>query len=698
MAIVDRAHARQPIVSRDGRYALIFNGEIYNFRELRQHLSQLGAIFTTDSDTEVLLEACIRWGPKALNHLNGMFAFILVDLVTRSFFTARDPFGIKPLYWARDQKGSYYFASEIKSLAHLRHLSPIRLFPPGHFMENGQLKQYWHIPQHTDHSIIETYAVKQIRLLFDEAVRIRVQTDLPVAVYLSGGIDSTSVLATARKYHNNVTAIIAGRKRASDRIAAIRYCRAHHVPFIVKTPPSERTLARLIPNIIKITESFEPNMIRQSAVSYHIAKTAADYGFKIVLCGEGADELFGGYPEFLNAPTMEDIEKRIRMFMGDLHRTQLQRVDRTSMHFTTEVRVPFLDQNLARYALRIPASLKIARHGNQSITKYILRKAMRDRLPAYICNRDKVVLSEGAGFKGNQRVGGLFYDIVSKRISDRECAFYQKKYRDWGLQTKEDVYYFRYFQKYGYSKAVFNKKRPTVNAINTLAQDTHSAARILSAFNTRRFKRENPSQPERLISSIQQAIDKQQPISLIAYWGKGERVHLAKPEKDALAFLHAFTQTIASIYPLGIRLQLIFTDTHALLNGYTKHDITTYYSSLRNHIAQYGWESIRLSRIQPMDYKNLIQKAPHTEIPRELLHTLIRTSRKHNKRLDDHDLGARSYYLLNQFERKAVAERFPHSIFLTYNSSAFNPLFPETLPIFYLYSLRAGTSVKPWFS
>lgn len=140
------------------------------------------------------------------------------------------------------------------------------------------------------------------------------------------------------------------------------------------------------------------------------------------------------------------------------------------MAFTTEVREPFLDKNLVEYVLQIPASFKVKNVREKLVTKYILRKAMEDRLPEYVFNRDKVVLSEGAGYKGNQKVGGLFYDIVAHNISDMEFEEYKQKYSTWNLETKEEVYYFKYYVQFGYDKALFNQKRTTVNKIDTNAK------------------------------------------------------------------------------------------------------------------------------------------------------------------------------------------------------------------------------------
>ncbi|VAW15256.1 Asparagine synthetase [glutamine-hydrolyzing], partial [hydrothermal vent metagenome] len=320
LAIVDREKAKQPIKSSDGRYYIIFNGEIYNYKNLQKELIKKGYKFSTDSDTEVLVNGYAEWGEKLLDKISGIFAFFIFDKKENSFFVARDPLGIKPLYWATDKNNTYYFASEIKSLAQNKKIATINLFPPAHFMKEGKLKKYWSFPTKVNHKITEKEAVVKIRELFDNAIKKRVQTDLPVAVYLSGGIDSTAVLATAIKYHQNVTAIIVGNKNSNDKKIAIRYCKENNIKYIIGIPPTEIDLSKNISNIVKITESFEPNMIRQSAISYYIAKTAAEGDFKVILCGDGADELFAGYPEFTQLKTNQEIEKKVFSFLSDLHR------------------------------------------------------------------------------------------------------------------------------------------------------------------------------------------------------------------------------------------------------------------------------------------------------------------------------------------------------------------------------------------
>ena len=469
LAIVDRDRAFQPTFSFDGRYCAVLNGEIYNYQELKKELLSQNIEFSSDSDTEVLVNGYAVWGVNIVSKLNGMFSFIVYDIQTRDFFVARDPIGIKPLYYAKNNDGVVYFASEAKSLIDLKKNLEIHTFPPASYMKSGMLEKYWRMEQVTNQNMLKDEAVQSLRQLFDEAVKRRVQTDLPVAVYMSGGVDSTSVLEAAQRFHSDVTAVIAGGEASQDRQIAMRFCEERNIKYILIDPPKEDVLFEMVPKIIHMTESFEPNMIRQSAVSFFIAKTAAENGFKVILCGEGADELFAGYPEFKNLTSEDKLKTKIYSFLNDLYRTQLQRVDRTSMFFTTEVRVPFLDKHLVEFALSLPVSMKVKIKENGAFEmKYILRQAVKDKLPDYIWQRQKIVLSEGAGYKGNQRFGGLFYDMASSKISDQQFETCQKTYPEWSIATKEEAYYFKIFCDLGYDKILGAKQRTLVNRADTL--------------------------------------------------------------------------------------------------------------------------------------------------------------------------------------------------------------------------------------
>jgi asparagine synthase (glutamine-hydrolysing) len=687
LAIVDRENAKQPICDISKRYWIVLNGEIYNYKELQEELKGKGYIFKTDSDTEVLLYGFIEWQEKVVEKINGMYAFFVFDNQTKEFFVARDPIGVKPLYYTQDKENNRYFASEIKSLCFLDEIEKIENFPSGSYMKNEKITKFFTFPE-VDNYIIENDAIIEIRKLLDESVKMRVQTDLPVAVYLSGGIDSTAVLATASKYHNDVMAIIVGNEQSTDRKFAERYCKENNIKYIIKQPPTEEEIVKKIAEIVEITESFEPNMIRQSAISYFIAEAGKD--FKIILCGEGADEIFAGYPEFTKIDQNE-IDGKIRQFLCDLHRTQLQRVDRTSMHWTTEVREPLLDKNLIQYVLKIPANLKIKKIGNETITKYIFRKAMEDRLPEYIFNRPKVVLSEGAGYKGNQKIGGLFYDIVSKNISDEELENFQRDFKDWNLQTKEEIYYFKFFLKFKYDKADFNKIRTTTNKADSYNKDNMFVQSVFDSFNTWKFKREQPFNENQFFEIIRKSVKNNEPIKFVMYWGKGERDFIGKNELQALDFLKTMFESISRIYKEKTRLTIVYTDTHAKLNGFEDEEIQSYKNSLEEILKKYNFSLVCMSKIANLE------KYDEIKVEESFLNLLVNSARKHYKGNENIQKIAKWYYQQNQIEKQKITEYFENHIFLTYNGSEINPLFPEKMPIFYMYSTKKGDSEKPWF-
>ena len=476
LEIVDRPKAIQPQTNEDETVFVVFNGEIFNYKELREQLLRQGHKLKTNSDTEVLAHLWEQYGEDMITKLDSeMFAFFIYDKNKDIFFVARDPYGVKPLYYAIDNFGNYHFASEIKQLSQFKEIDDILYFPQGNYMINGRLIQYHKLPKQSNKLKEQSYEIIQnIRKLFDEAVKKRVDTDLPIAVFFSGGIDSTSILETARKFRKDVTAVIVGHPHAPDVLIAKKYCGEKNIKYIHFNPPTEEELAQLIPKLVYITESFEPNTIRQSAISYYISKVAREHGFRVILCGEGPDEIFAGYPEFKNYKSESEISKKINDFIENLPRTQFQRVDRTSMHFTLEVRVPFFDTKLADYSVRIPSKYKIKEVGGEKITKWILREAMKDRLPDYIVNRPKVVLSEGAGFRGNQLIGGLFFDIVKNKISDEELKDLQKKYPEWSINNKEVAYYFKIYANHLFTKAKFNQNRPLVNEIDSISYVQHN--------------------------------------------------------------------------------------------------------------------------------------------------------------------------------------------------------------------------------
>ena len=468
LKIVDREDGGQPMFNEDHTVAVVFNGEIYNYRELQQILMARGHQFKTDCDTEVLVHLYEEYGKNMLKYLDGMFAFIIYDSKNNTFFSARDRYGIKPLYYCIKDT-VIYFSSEMRAFKHLD-VTAYQELPPAHYFSPGGLKPY--LTYHTKPLIAAdfTTAKKMVRQLTEAAVRKRTVTDLPVGVFLSGGLDSSIVYLLTLKYHKNVTAIIIGEDHAEDVDYAIRLCEKHGGRY-VHIKSTQKELLESIPLIVNCVETFEVNVVRGSALSYRLAACAAELGLKIVLCGEGSDEVFGGYGDFLTVDDQAGFDQQTLKFLCSLYRTQLQRIDRTGMAFGVEVREPFMDNLLVDYAIRLPRKYKINWiEGHKMTTKYILREAFRDLLPNEIYSRHKMTLMEGAGAGPVNKDEGMFYDFTCSRISDEQYNDIKKKYPEYQIQSKEEAYYFKIFMA-NYSKAKFAATRTYNATIEIIAQE-----------------------------------------------------------------------------------------------------------------------------------------------------------------------------------------------------------------------------------
>lgn len=463
LEIVDRPNGRQPFYSQDGSIAIVFNGEIYNYKALRDQLIAQGYQFRTNTDTEVIAHGFHLWRAGLFDRLDGMFAIIVHDSTDGSYCAARDPLGVKPLYYAITATG-VFMASEIKALLHLG--SEIKEVPPGHIMrEPEHFAPYVTWPEVEVSNSLADNAVK-LRSLFSEAICKRVDTDLPVAVLLSAGIDSSAVIYEAVRRHKNVVGFTIGNDEGSDVIAAKRLCSelgSNHQHIRV----SEQELLAVIPEVIWTIESFEPNHIRGGCLSYVLSREVARAGYRIALCGEGADELFGGYREFGLALTRGEtpgaVGATMDRFVAELYKTQLKRVDRTGMRFTLEVREPFLDKAIISFAKRLPVDHKVVLFSDgQVVDKRVLREAYRGRLPNWVVDRTKAVLSLGAGFGSNGQEG-MFYLNGQSRISETEFESLRAEHPEFNLQNREEAYYFKIFQsKFG--ELGLAKQRPVVNA------------------------------------------------------------------------------------------------------------------------------------------------------------------------------------------------------------------------------------------
>ena len=404
LRIVDRERAVQPWRSADDRYVLCYNGEVYNHRALHAELAGLGHVFRTDSDTEVVLEAFLEWGEAAVRHLRGEYAFAIAERATGRTYLARDPLGVKPLYWSR-AGGRLHVASEVKALVPVG--APVAEVPPGHHGWAGPVDgpalsphlDLLHLGADADPVEDPAEAIRLVRDTLSDSIRVRLDTDLPVAVILSGGLDSSLTLMHVREMHPDCVAVTIGSPHSEDLHYARRLTRELGVQHeIVELRRRDIGLAE-IREAIRMSELTEYGDIINAVISVPLFRRIADRGIKVVLGGDGSDELFGGYPMYERIGP----EHSRRLFLHkirNLGRTELQRVDRTSMGQGVEVRVPFLDPAVVELAMRIPASFKI-RDGQE---KWIVRQAFADMLPDYIRRRPKNGLSYSTGLHDRARL------------------------------------------------------------------------------------------------------------------------------------------------------------------------------------------------------------------------------------------------------------------------------------------------------
>lgn len=404
LPIVDRESAVQPWLSADGRWLLCFNGEIFNHNELRAELAASGAQLRTRSDTEVLAEAFSAWGADAVQRLRGEFAFVAVERGTGRTYLARDFLGVKSLYWSR-HSGALYVASEIKALA--GSADAVREVPPGHhgWAEAGgvpELRAYCDLRRlGQDEPVIEDVeeAAALVRSTLEDSIRVRVDTDLPVGVILSGGLDSTLTLLHVARMHPDCVAFTVGAPGSEDLAYARRLTADLGVRHeVIGLRPRDLGLAQAR-EAIRICELTEYGDIINAMVSVPLFRRVRECGVKLVLTGDGSDELFGGYSMYHDV-SPEVARDLFLHKLRNLGRTELQRVDRASMGAGVEARVPFLDPAMVRLAMRIPISMKL-RDGQE---KWIVRHAFADLLPDYIRQRPKNPMSHSSGLHERARL------------------------------------------------------------------------------------------------------------------------------------------------------------------------------------------------------------------------------------------------------------------------------------------------------
>lgn len=432
LSIIDVAGGRQPLFSEDGRKCVICNGEIYNHLALRGELCQHR--FRTRSDSEAILHLFEEEGEEAVCRLDGMFAFVLYD--GRDILVARDPLGIKPLYQG-NRDGCLFFASELKALDSI--VDSIGEFPPGHYYSSkAGLVQYYHIPQASNYDDDEDRILALLRQKLTKAVRKRLMSDVPLGVFLSGGIDSSIIAAVAREHFDKLNSFSVGVAGATDLIYARKvadFLGTEHHEYVY----TRDEVLEVLPQVIYHLESFDPPLVRSAIPTYFVSRLAKEH-VKVILTGEGSDEVFAGYHYFKEIEGKEALhEESIRILSG-LHNLNLQRVDRATMAHSIEGRVPFLDIDFVEYATAIDPSLKLAGEGR--IEKWLLRKAFTGYLPDEVLWRTKTEFADGCGS------AQLVADFAENEISDAEFEEQRKAFKDVPISSKEELYYFKLFHSF----------------------------------------------------------------------------------------------------------------------------------------------------------------------------------------------------------------------------------------------------------
>ena len=465
LAIVDPAGGAQPLRSADGALVLAVNGEIYNHRELEHGLSQPYA-FQTGSDCEVINALYREHGAGGVAKLNGIFAFALWDAGEGKFVIARDPIGVCPLYWGHDGDGRLWVASEMKAL--VRVCEDVSPFPPGHYYDSavGELVRYYDRPWR-DYAATEGVAVapQQLRDALESAVHRQLMSDVPYGVLLSGGLDSSLIAACAARFarrrvedddhseawwprlHSFAIGLQGSPDLAAAEIAAQALGTVHH-GF---TYTFEEGLDAL-PEVIRHIETYDVTTIRASTPMFLLARRIKAMGVKMVLSGEGADEIFGGYLYFHKAPDAREFHDETVRKLDALHSFDCLRANKAMMAWGVEPRVPFLDVEFLDVAMAMDAQAKMVDKGGEGarpggsrrIEKAVLREAFAGYLPDSILWRQKEQFSDGVGYGW---IDGLKAHAEA-HVGDAEFAVAAERFPINPPQTKEAYWYRRLFEQH----------------------------------------------------------------------------------------------------------------------------------------------------------------------------------------------------------------------------------------------------------
>ena len=455
LSIVDPASGKQPLFSPDNKLVLAANGEIYNHRELRKQFEGKYD-FRTQSDCEVILALYQEKGVDFIDEMNGIFGFAIYDAEKDEYFVVRDHMGIIPLYMGWDQNGTFYVASELKALEGT--CTKIELFPPGHYLhsKDGELKK-WYSRDWMEYDAVKDNetSIKEIKVALEAAVHRQLMSDVPYGVLLSGGLDSSVTSAIAKKYaqkriesddttdawwpqlHSFSVGLegspdLAAARKVADHIGTVH----HEIKFTIQEGLDA------IKDVVYNLETYDITTIRASTPMYLMARVIKSMGIKMVLSGEGADELFGGYLYFHKAPNDKEFHEETVRKLSKLHMYDCLRANKSLAAWGIEGRVPFLDKEFMDVAMRINPKDKMI--NGERMEKWVVRKAFEDMLPESVAWRQKEQFSDGVGYSWIDTLK----ELVNDEVTDEQLA--NAKFR-FPLQTptsKEEFYYRSIFESH----------------------------------------------------------------------------------------------------------------------------------------------------------------------------------------------------------------------------------------------------------
>ncbi len=437
LAIVDLEGGDQPLRTHDGELWLVGNGEIYNHADVRRSIGS--SEFETRSDNEAALQLIQDRGPSALGALSGMFAFVAAGADGR-FVAARDPVGIKPLYWAR-RNGSVRFASEMQAFDP-EWLPSVAAFPPGHYWspDAGLVRFAQAVPNALapiapNGGAYPASVLAETRDVLIGAVESQMMGDVPVGVFLSGGLDSSLVAAIAARWlrarGQRLQTFAVGTAGSPDLVAARRaaqYLDTDHHEWVYTAEDALTSVAE----VVRVIEHFDASLVR-SAVPNHMLARLASRHVKVVLTGEGADEIFAGYEYQREIADPDELHAEVVRTIEGLHNLNLQRCDRVTMAHGLEARVPFLDREVIGFGVSLPAEWKVAAPGEME--KRLLREAFAGWLPEDLLWRQKSQFGDGSG------AADVLTDALASEITDAELG--AELGGALGIRTKEELAYYR---------------------------------------------------------------------------------------------------------------------------------------------------------------------------------------------------------------------------------------------------------------